>query len=225
MRVAPRTSRGSVLVVERGPQLTDRVMEPGPRGPFGDAQDLRDLRERIPLVVMEDDDRSLFRSELAEGAFEFVPRRDGARNVGLEWNFGRDHADAGDPATLAARLGVAGVDHQAAQPGVESGGIAQCRKVAPGAEQGLLGGVLRAVLVAQDAVREGVAAVDAGRRRATRRRQCRRDSLARPVRPAWGPLRSAARVAASQSMEPAGRESFTAECRLMCTAPRRIVGV
>ena len=70
-------------------------MEPGPRGPFGAAQDLRDLRERIPLVVMEDDDRSLFRSELAEGAFELVPRRDGARNgAGESRQVQRDFVDA-----------------------------------------------------------------------------------------------------------------------------------
>ena len=62
MPVAPRTSRGTpVDVVERGPQLTDRVVEAGPRGPFGDAQGRRDLRERIPQVVVQDDDRPLFR--------------------------------------------------------------------------------------------------------------------------------------------------------------------
>jgi hypothetical protein len=36
-------------------------MEPGPRGPYGDAKGRRDLGERIPKVVMEHHDRPLFR--------------------------------------------------------------------------------------------------------------------------------------------------------------------
>jgi hypothetical protein len=36
-------------------------MEAGPRGPYGNAQSLRDLRQRIPEVVMEDDDGAVFR--------------------------------------------------------------------------------------------------------------------------------------------------------------------
>jgi hypothetical protein len=47
--------------IERRPQLADGVMEPGPRGPFGDTQGRRDLRQRIPEVVMQDDHRTLFR--------------------------------------------------------------------------------------------------------------------------------------------------------------------
>ena len=47
--------------VERGPQLTDRVVEAGPRGPYGDAQGRRDLRQRIPEVVVQDDDGAVFR--------------------------------------------------------------------------------------------------------------------------------------------------------------------
>ena len=82
MRVAPRASRGTrSAIIERGPQLTDRVVEAGPRGPFGDAQGRRDLRERIPQVVVQDDDRPLFRCQPAEGAFQLIPRDDGARHV------------------------------------------------------------------------------------------------------------------------------------------------
>ena len=47
--------------VQHSPQLTDRVVQPGPRGPDGDAQGLRDLRQRVPQVVVQDDDRPLFR--------------------------------------------------------------------------------------------------------------------------------------------------------------------
>jgi hypothetical protein len=36
-------------------------MEAGLRSPYGDAEGVRDLRERIPKVVVEHDDRPLFR--------------------------------------------------------------------------------------------------------------------------------------------------------------------
>ena len=75
---------GASVTVERGPQLTDRVVEAGPRGPFGNAQGRRDLRERIPQVVVQDDDRPLLRCQPAEGALELVPGGDGARHVRFE---------------------------------------------------------------------------------------------------------------------------------------------
>ena len=56
-----RSREAAIVGVERGPQLTDRVVEAGPRGPNGDAQGRRDLRQRVPEVVMEHDDRPLFR--------------------------------------------------------------------------------------------------------------------------------------------------------------------
>ena len=101
MPVAPRTSRKEHPSVERGPQLTDRVVEAGPRGPFGDAQGRRDLRERIPEVVVQDDDRPLLRCQPAEGVLELVPVDDGARHVGRveEVSMG-DDPDAGDPSPL-----------------------------------------------------------------------------------------------------------------------------
>jgi hypothetical protein len=61
--------------------MTDRVVKAGSRGPNGDPQGGRDLRERIPNVVMEDDHRSLFWSQPPEGVFEVVARGDGARHV------------------------------------------------------------------------------------------------------------------------------------------------
>jgi hypothetical protein len=69
----------------------------------------------------------------------------------------------GIPALCPARLRVAGVDDEAVQPGVESLGIAERRKVPPRAKQRLLAGILGAVLVAQDPVGEGVAAIDVAR--------------------------------------------------------------
>lgn len=46
------------------------------------------------------------------------------------------------------------------EPGLEPLGIAQRRQIPPGAEQRLLGGVLRPVAITEDPVGEGIAAID-----------------------------------------------------------------
>ena len=57
-------------------------MEAGPRGPDGNAKGLRDLRQRIPQVVMEDDDGAVLRRQPAEGVLEGFAIGDGARRIG-----------------------------------------------------------------------------------------------------------------------------------------------
>ena len=162
MRVAPLGSRDAPFSVEDGPQLADRVVESGPRSPDGDAQGRRDLRQRVAEVVMEDDDRALFRSQPQEGVVEVVAGSDGGGEVRrCRWIHLED-PHAGDPSTLAAGLHVAGMDDEAVEPGVEAVGIAEGGKVAPRAQQGLLGGILRTVRVAQDPEGERVTAVDDG---------------------------------------------------------------
>ena len=138
-------------------------MKTGPRGPNGDAQGCRDLRQRIPEVVVEDDDRPLFRRQLAEGVIEVVSCGDGARHIRRGGKVGLKQPHAGHVATFAAGFRVAGVDDQAVKPGVETLAVTQRREVTPGAEHRLLGGVLGAVWITQDPERECVAAVDAGR--------------------------------------------------------------
>ena len=101
------------------------------------------------------------------------------------------------------------MNDQAVQPGVEPLAVAQRRKVAPGAEQRLLGGVLGAVRITQDPVGQGIAAVDAGRHQGRER-----VLVAIP-----GPLDElglhlqlrlmAIRLTASPSMEPALAETFS----------------
>lgn len=135
-------------------------MEAGPRSPFGNAQGGRDLRERIPQVVVQDHDRPLLRSEPSKGLVKLVPSDDTTGHIGTAGRIGWDDPDARRPAALTASLGIAGVDDQAVEPGVEAFGIAQARQVPPGAEECLLGRVLRPVRVAQDPERKGVAAVD-----------------------------------------------------------------
>ena len=94
--------------------------------------------------------------------FQVVLRGDGARHVRRCRRVHLEDPDAGVPAALAPCLRVTGVDDEAAKPGVEPVVVAQGGQVAPGPQQGLLGGILGAIRVAQDPVRERVTAVDTG---------------------------------------------------------------
>lgn len=114
---------------------------------------------------MEDDDRALFRSQLRERVLQPRPVHDGVGRIrgGVVGN--RMKADASVPASGAARFHVAGVDDEAMKPGVETLGFTERGQVSPCTEEGLLGGVLGPVPVAQDAHRQGEAAVDVARRK------------------------------------------------------------
>ena len=61
--------------------------------------------------------------------------------------------------SFAARFGVAGVHEKPMGPGLEPIGIPQLRKMPPGIEQRLLGGVLGEARVTQDPARHGVQGV------------------------------------------------------------------
>ncbi len=111
---------------------------------------------------MEDDHGTVFRRQPAEGVLEGFAIDDGARRIGSRVSDGKD-SECCVPTLRAARLRVAGIDDETVQPGVESFGIAERRKVTPRAKQCLLAGILGAVLVAQDAIGEGVAAIDVAR--------------------------------------------------------------
>ena len=60
------------------------------------------------------------------------------------------------------KLVVTGVDEQPAKPGVESVGIAQARKIPPGADEGFLDGVLRPLRVPEDEPGRRVETLDRG---------------------------------------------------------------
>ena len=82
---------------------------------------------------------------------------------------------------------TAGMDDEPMKPGVEAGRVTQRRKVAPGADQGLLGRVLGAVMIPQDPIREGVAPVDARRgegRECARSPRCARSTSSTCTLPA-----------------------------------------
>src|SRR6478752_5502590 len=184
-------------------------MKTGPRGPNGDAKGGRDLRQRVPEVVVEDDDRSLPRRQLAEGMVEVVSRGDGARHIRRGGKVRLEQPHAGHVTTFAAGFRVAGVDDQAMEPGVKPLAVAQGREVTPGAEHRLLGGILRTVWITQDPKGEGIAVVDARRHQG---RECVLVAVPGPL-DELGLHRAlrivAFRLTALPSMEPAVSETFS----------------
>jgi peptide-methionine (R)-S-oxide reductase len=114
---------------------------------------------------MEDDDRALLWSQLCERVLEPGAVHDGVGRIRGGVTGDRMKADAGVPAACPARFRIAGVDDEAVEPGIEALRLAQRRQVAPGTEERLLGGVLGTIPVAQDAHRQGEAAVDVARRK------------------------------------------------------------
>ena len=111
---------------------------------------------------MEDDHRSLFWSQPAEGVVEVVSRGDGASHVRRCRRIDLENPDAGIPTPLATCLGVAGVDDEAVKPRVETVEVAEGGEIAPGTQQSLLGGILGSIRVAEDPECERVTAVDDG---------------------------------------------------------------
>jgi len=185
-------------------------MKPGPRGPDGNPEGRRDLRQRIPKVVMEHDDRALLRRQAAEGAIECVTVRDGVRRVGIGGRFETNDLDPGCESPRRSSFRVTRMNDEPVEPGIEASGVAERGQVAPSADERLLGRILGAVVIAQNPVGQGVAAVD-GRRREGR------EGVAIPaLRPLddldlhAAALGVAARLAASPSMEPAATKTFSA---------------
>ena len=89
---------------------------------------------------------------------------DFAKGHGARWIFS-GRFEAKDPhvgvvTTLRAELVVDGADQQPVEPRIEPTDVAQGRKVAPAADKGLLGRVLRPVGIAQDQPSKCVQAID-----------------------------------------------------------------
>ena len=116
------------------------------------------------MVVVEDDDCALFRSQLRERILQPSPVHDGVGRIRGGVGGNRMQADARVPASGAARFHVTGVHDQAIEPGVEALRFTERRQIAPRTEERLLGGVLGPIPVAQDAHCQGEAAVDVTRR-------------------------------------------------------------
>jgi hypothetical protein len=117
-------------------------MESGTSRPHGDLESLGDLGRGQAQVVGEDKDRPLIRRKPSEAAFEAVAVLDRHRLVRSSRPIDREDADVRVPCPPAARLGVAGVDEQALEPGVEAVRIAEAGQLSPGDHQRLLHSVL-----------------------------------------------------------------------------------
>ena len=72
--------------------------------------------------------------------------------------------DPGDSPSFPTCLGIAGVDDESMEPGLEALRIAQGRQVALDTDERLLRRILCAMRVPEDPVGEGVAAIDGLRR-------------------------------------------------------------
>lgn len=115
-----------------------------------DAEHLCDLRRGVPLVVMEHEERPLFRREPAESAFELVPVGQGYQGIGRLGLVGRQDPEVHGTAALARRLFDAFADDDAVEPRIESVRIAEPTEVAPGDHQRVLQSILGPTDVAED---------------------------------------------------------------------------
>ena len=118
------------------------VVESGSGGPHGDAEPFGDLRWGQAQVMREHEHRPLVRRQPSEAAFDAVAIVQGQRLVRARRSVDRENADVGDPRIRAACLGVARVDEQPLEPGVEAVRIAETGQLTPGDHQRLLYGVL-----------------------------------------------------------------------------------
>jgi hypothetical protein len=134
-------------------------MEPGLHCAEGHADDVGDLPERQPGVVMQHEDRAVLGRQTPERAIQRVPVVDRDDGVGSTRSVDRQDPDARGPSTMAAQLLVACIDQEPIQPRRETLGVAKPRELAPGEEECLLDRVLGPIAIAKDPIRDAVAQV------------------------------------------------------------------
>ena len=130
------------------------VVEPGLRGPDGDAEALGDLGSGQAEVVVEDEHGPLLEGESPEGSLELVAVVDGQDLSGVLSILDGQEPDIRRPTTATPGLGVALVGQDPMEPGLEAIGIAQRSQLTPGRDERGLHGVLGQVGVAQDPTRD-----------------------------------------------------------------------
>jgi len=131
-------------------------MESGFDGSGGRPKGGRDLGHGAFPEVMQDEDGAIVHRQAGEGSIECVGLGRsivespfcGGRLAALIAIEKRDLAEAS--ATSAAKRHAAGVQVDAAEPGVEQVGVSQLGAVAPGRDEGLLGGVGGLRVIAED---------------------------------------------------------------------------
>ena len=136
-------------------------MESGTGRPGGDAERLGNLRRFEARVMSKDEQYALLDGQASEAAFQLVPVSDGEEFILRRWKVSRKNAELSDEATIARRLGDAGSDDEAVEPGVEAVRIAERGQIAPGDHQCFLHSILGPIDVSQDPLRDPIQAVAA----------------------------------------------------------------
>ena len=140
-------------------ESSDGVVESRAGGTRGNVENLGDLDEGQPEVVVQDEDRPLFDRELPERAFQLVAIGEGGAAIRCRWPSHRQHPDVGSPVTGPLRFVVAGVDEDPLDPRLEAIRVPKLRDPAPGEDEGVLQRILGEAWVAQDPLGDRIQAV------------------------------------------------------------------
>ena len=111
---------------------------------------LSDLGHGQPEGVAEDEDGALLRRKSSEAALQLVAVVDRQELVGVGRSIRLEQDDIGRELPATSRLGVAGIDEDPMEPGVEPVEVAQGGELAPHLDEGHLDRVLGEAGVAQD---------------------------------------------------------------------------
>ena len=125
-------------------------MQPRLDRPDRDAEGRRDLGQRHPQEVVQDDDRATALVQVAKHPVDLVAIGERAGHVRRERRVDGRQLDLDRPPSPAAGLVDAGIDGESIQPGIEPVGIPQLREVPPGSDQPLLDRVACELGVAED---------------------------------------------------------------------------
>ncbi len=125
-------------------------MEPRLDRPDRDAERRRDVGQRHPEVVVQDDDRPSAGVETAQGRVDELAVGERAGHVDDVGHVDRVELDLDDaPASMAGDVET-GIHGEAMEPGVEPIGVTQTPEVAPGSDQCLLDRVAGQLRVPED---------------------------------------------------------------------------
>ena len=115
-----------------------------------DAQGRRDLGQRHPKEVMQDDDRTAVGVEVPHRGVHDLPVGEGQSRIEGHRGVDRLELDLDDsPASSPGEI-EAGIDGETMEPGVEPIGVTQPRQVAPGSDQCLLDRVAGQLRIPED---------------------------------------------------------------------------
>ena len=136
-------------------------MKPRFHRPERQAHHVRDLGERKPLDMVQDDDRPLIDAQAAEASLQLIAighlRELVKAGRVVEWQL----ADLRRPlAPLATGLTMAGPDKDAVKPGLESIGLPKCGEISPSGDECVLSDVGGTVRVADDQLGNAVQPTD-----------------------------------------------------------------